>query len=73
MFAVGIPSGAHGFSDPDMVAIDQLILSHSEIHRAFTITFDGDFLTFSTEQDLLESPEGFPFADAGLSSGTEPF
>lgn len=73
MFSVCLPSGAHGFSDDDMVAIDQLILSHSEIHRAFAITFDGDLLVFSTVQDLPESPEGFPFGDAGLSSGTEPF
>ncbi len=68
MFGVGLPSGVHGFNDADMVAIDQLILSHSEIHRAFTIVFDGDFLTFSTVQDLPDSPAGFPFCDAGGSS-----
>lgn len=73
MFGACIPAGSHGFNDSDMLAIDQLILSHSEIHRPFTIEFDGDVLVFSTVQDLPESPEGFPFGDVGLSSGTEPF
>ena len=71
--ACGFSSGAAGFSDGDMLAIDQLILSHSEIHRAFSIQFDGDVFTFHTVEDLPESPEGFPFGDVGLSAGTSDF
>ena len=61
MFGACFPAGSAGFSDSDMMAIDQLIFSHSEIHRPFSIEFDGDILTFSTLQDLPDSPPGFPY------------